>query len=91
VNGSLDSRIRNFQIRTQNTSNEALAHPAVAPMLNAVKVQIAQSNPNLSPEAVQTQAEQYFSQMADVLVAPKQQAAQAAAAPKTGDFSYLLT
>lgn len=91
VNGSLDSRIRNFQIRSQNTGNEALAHPAVAPMLNAVKVQIAQSNPNLSPEAVQTQAEQYFTQMADVLVAPKQQAAAAAAKPAQGDFSYLLT
>lgn len=90
VSNSMDSRIRNFQIKSQNTSNEALAHPAVAPMLNAVKVQIAQSNPNLSPEAVQQQAEQYFTQMADVLVAPKQQAAKAAATPKTGDFSYLL-
>lgn len=90
VSSSLDSRIRNFQIRSQNTSNEALAHPAVAPMLNAVKVQIAQSNPNLSPDAVQQQAEQYFTQMADVLVAPKQQAAKAAEAPKAGDFSYLL-
>lgn len=90
VSGSLDSRIRNFQIRSQNTSNEALAHPAVAPMLNAVKVQIAQSNPNLSPDAVQQQAEQYFTQMADVLVAPKQQAAAAAAKPTQGDFSYLL-
>ncbi len=91
VNTSLDSRIRNFQIRSQNTSNEALAHPAVAPMLNAVKVQIAQSNPNLTPEAVQQQAEQYFTQMADVLVAPKQQAAAEAAKPTQGDFSYLLT
>lgn len=91
VSSSLDSRIRNFQIRTQNTNNEALAHPAVAPMLNAVKIQIAQSNPNLTPELVQARAEQYFSEMADVLVAPKQQAAQEAATPKTGDFSYLLT
>jgi hypothetical protein len=91
VSNSMDSRIRNFQIRSQNTSNEALAHPAVAPMLNAVKVQIAQSNPNLSPEAVQQQAEQYFTQMADVLVAPKQQAAAEAAKPAQGDFSYLLT
>lgn len=91
VSNSMDSRIRNFQIRSQNTSNEALAHPAVAPMLNAVKVQIAQSNPNLTPEAVQQQAEQYFTQMADVLVAPKQQAAAAAAKPAQGDFSYLLT
>jgi len=91
VSNSMDSRIRNFQIRSQNTSNEALAHPAVAPMLNAVKVQIAQSNPTLSPDAVQQQAEQYFTQMADVLVAPKQQAAAEAAKPAQGDFSYLLT
>lgn len=91
VSGSLDGRIRSYQIRTQNTSNEALAHPAVAPMLNAVKVQIAQSNPTLSAEQVQAQAESYFSQMADVLVAPKQQAAQAAAKPAQPDFSYLLS
>ena len=90
VNSSLDSRIRNFQIKSQNTSHEALAHPAVAPMLNAVKMQIAQSNPQLTPEAVQRQAEQYFTQMADVLVAPKQQAAAAAAKPSQNDFSYLL-
>lgn len=90
VNSSLDSRIRNFQIKSQNTNHEALAHPAVAPMLNAVKMQIAQSNPQLTPEAVQRQAEQYFTQMADVLVAPKQQAAAAAAKPSQNDFSYLL-
>lgn len=93
VTGSLDSRIRNFQIRSQNTNNEALNHPAVAPMLNAVKTQIAQSNPQLTPEQVQQQAETYFTQMADVLVAPKQQAAmqsqQAANAP--ANFSSYLS
>lgn len=92
VSGSMDSRIRNFQVKAQTTSNEALMHPAVAPMLNAVKIQIAQSNPTLSPAAVQSQAEQYFSQMADVLTAPKQAAAIAAnTPPAAGDFSYLLT
>ena len=67
---------------------EALQHPAVAPMLNAVKMQIASSNPNLSPDQVQQQAEQYFSQMADVLVAPKQAAAAAAAKPKSGETDF---
>lgn len=90
LNGTLDSRIRNFQIKTQNTNHEALAHPAVAPMLNAVKMQIAQSNPQLTPEAVQQQAEQYFTQMADVLTAPKRAAAQAASTPKETDFSSYL-
>jgi len=92
LNGTLDSRIRNFQLRTQNASNETLQHPAVAPMLNAVKMQLASSNPTLSPEQIQRQAEEYFSQMADVLTAPKQQAAQAAAKAKSGetDFSSYL-
>ena len=90
LNGTLDSRIRTFQIKTQNTNHEALAHPAVAPMLNAVKMQIAQSNPQLTPEAVQQQAEQYFTQMADVLTAPKRAAAQAASTPKETDFSSYL-
>jgi len=91
LNGSLDGRIKQFQIKSQNPTNEALAHPAVAPMLGAVKSQIAMSNPNLTPEQVQQQAEQYFTQMAEVLVAPKQQAAAAASAPKQSDFSYLLS
>lgn len=91
LNGTLDSRIRNFQVKSQNTSNEALNHPAVAPMLNAVKSQIASSNPNLSADQVQQQAEQYFTQMADVLVAPKQAAQAASSKPSQGDFSsYLL-
>lgn len=91
VNDSLDSRVRNAQINMQNTTNEALTHPAVAPLVQLAKRQIAQSHPNLTPEAVQQQAEQYFSNMAEVLLAPKQAAAQAAATPKQGDFSYLLS
>ena len=90
LNSGLDSRIRNFQVKSQNTSNEALNHPAVAPMLNAVKMQIASSNPNLSADQVQSQAEQYFSQMADVLVAPKQAAAAAQQKPSGTDFSSYL-
>jgi len=90
LNSGLDSRIRNFQVKSQNTTNEALTHPAVAPMLNAVKMQIASSNPNLSADQVQQQAEQYFSQMADVLVAPKQAAAAAKQKPSGTDFSSYL-
>lgn len=90
VNNSVDSRIKNFQIRTQNTSHQALTHPAVAPMLNAVKMQLASSNPNLTPQQIQEQAETYFTQMAEVLVAPKRQAAEQAAKPKGTDFSHLL-
>lgn len=91
LNSGFDSRIRNFQVKSQNTTNEGLSHPAVAPMLNAVKVQLATSNPNLSPSEIQTKAEQYFTQMADVLVAPKQAAAAAASKPAGTDFSSYLS
>jgi hypothetical protein len=91
LNGTLDSRIRNFQIKTQNTNHEALSHPAVAPMLNAVKMQLATSNPQLTPEQVQQQAEAYFTQVADVLTAPKKAATQAANTPKEMDFSSYLS
>jgi hypothetical protein len=53
-------------------------------------MQIASSNPNLSADQVQSQAEQYFSQMADVLVAPKQAAAAAQQKPSGTDFSSYL-
>lgn len=89
LDGTLDSRFRDLQIRGQNTANEKLTHPAVAPMVNATKALIAQNNPNLSPAEVQQRAEQYFTQMAQVLAAPNQPEPPA---PKAGvdDFSYLL-
>jgi hypothetical protein len=90
VTNGLDSRIRNIQVKSQNTSNAALLHPAVAPMLNAVKAQLAASNPNLSPAEIQAQSEQYFTQMAEVLIAPKQAAAEAARKPTGMDFSSYL-
>lgn len=91
VSSSMDGRIRNFQIRSQNPTNEALSHPAVLPVLSGIKMQIASANPQLSPEQVQQQAETYFTQMADVLTAPKQAAAaQQQAGPKETDFSFLL-
>jgi hypothetical protein len=91
LSGTMDSRIRNSLLKGQNTSNAALSHPAVAPMLNAVKMQIASSNPTLSPDQVQQQAEQYFTQMADVLVAPKQAAQAAKIKPSETDFSSYLS
>lgn len=90
VSGSLDGRIRNSLIKGQNTSNAVLANPAVAPVFNAIKSQIAMNNPQLAPADVQQQAEQYFSEMSDAMTAPQRQAEKAKDAPKVQDFSYLL-
>ena len=90
VSNSLDGRIRNSLIKGQNTSNAVLANPAVAPVFNAIKSQIAQNNPQLAPADVQQQAEQYFSEMSDAMTAPQRQAETTKNAPKVQDFSYLL-
>lgn len=90
LNSTLDSRFRNLQLKSQNTNNEALNHPAVAPMLQGVKMMIAQNNPNLSPTEVQQQAEAYFEQMAGVLAKPQQVQQQESNAPKQPDFSSYL-
>jgi hypothetical protein len=90
VSGSLDGRIRNNLIQGQNTLNETLSKPAVAPVFNAVRAQIAQSNPQLSPADVNKAAEQYFQEMSTELTAPQRQAEATKNAPKGTDFSYLL-
>lgn len=90
VSASLDGRIRNNLVRTQNTSNEVLSNPAVAPIFNAVKAQIAQNNPQLSPDKVIAAAEEYFTEMSGALTAPQRQAEQANNTPKQKSFAYLL-
>lgn len=91
VEASLDSRFRDYQVRAQNPTNEALSHPAVAPMLQGVKLIIAQNNPQLSATEVNSRAEEYFTNMAQVLANPKDaNNATNNTAGKKGDFSYLL-
>lgn len=92
LDGTLDSRIRGHAIRTQNSTNPALSHPAAAPMVNAIKAQIATQNPQLTAAEVQQRAETYFTTFAESISAPQREAQQAAdtASKKTGDFSWLL-
>jgi hypothetical protein len=90
VSGSLDGRIRNTLIRGQNTTNDVLNKPAVAPIFGAVKEQIARNNPQLSPEMVQQSAEQYFMEMSNEITAPQRQAETTKNTPKAPDFSSYL-
>lgn len=92
LDGSLDRRIRSHQIRTQNIDNPVLQHPAAAPLVNAVKAQIAAANPSMPATEVTRKAEEYFLTFADQLTAPQRQAAQAAQEASSGerDFSYLF-
>lgn len=91
MDGMIDGRIKNYNVRTQGVSNSALGHPAVAPMVQAMKVQIAQANPSLSPMEIQQQAEQYFEQVSTVLQSSKQAAnPPAPTGPKETNFASYL-
>lgn len=58
----LDDRIRDYSVRSQNvaTDHPVLSHPAMQPMVNAVKMTIAQNDPKLTPEQVAQKTAQYF-------------------------------
>lgn len=56
----LGDRFRNFQIDMSTPQHKALQHPAVKPVIQALKQTIAMQNPELSPSEVQKRAEDYF-------------------------------
>lgn len=92
LDGTLDSRIRGHAIRTHTSDNPALSHPAAAPMVNAIKAQIAAQNPQLTAADVQKRSEDYFITFADLISAPQREAQKAAeaATKKSNDFSWML-
>jgi len=91
VSGTLDSRIRQNQIRTQNGSNDVLNHAAVNPIFTMVKERIAGQNPSLSPAEVAARAEDYMTQVGQAFVGGKSadnggQNPQAPAEPNFGSY-----
>ncbi len=75
---ALPERIRNTQIGQQAPKHPALNHPAAIPLVNAMKMQIAATNPHLSPEKVVEQAENYVIALStDVNTHDQQQQVQA--------------
>lgn len=91
VESGLDGRIRNFQVRAHNPENQVLSHPAVAPVLGALKAQIAASQPNLSAAQVAQQAEQWFLNVGQALNAPAPATEDATASANTKtNFAFLL-
>lgn len=79
---ALPDRIRNVQIRQSSAKNPVLNHPAAAPVLEGIRMSIAQRNPTLSPDRVNDMAENYFMAMHEDMNAANA-ATAAAAAPKT--------
>lgn len=64
IDQALPGRIRSVQIGQSAPKHPALSHPAAAPMVAALKSQIASTNPHLTPEQVAEKAEGYVIAMA---------------------------
>lgn len=58
VTGSLDSRIRDYSLRSKTSDNPALQHPFGKAMLQTISQQIAQANPQMSADDVSKAAQE---------------------------------
>lgn len=56
---ALPTRLRNHEVATRQSDDPVLSHPAVAPIIMAMKATISQQQPQLSPAQVQAAAENY--------------------------------
>lgn len=92
MEAALPDRIRNVQIGQAVPTHPALSHPAAAPMVAALKMQIAANNPTLSPDRVASMAENYVIAMASDINAEntRQDTVKANAADKSVDWMALL-
>lgn len=82
---SLDGRFRNFQVNSAQSKNPVLNHDSVKPVLASLRSLIAQQNPTMHPEAVATQAEEYFLTMGKSLASLNTEDVDADGKKKTGD------
>jgi hypothetical protein len=77
LSGTLDSRFKDFSVRSQTAKNPALEHPLAQQFLSGIKKQLMQAQPNMSPQQVQEQAEQMLGDFATHVQQPAKQAEQA--------------
>ena len=78
---SLDSRFNELQLRNHTPANPALQHPMAKAQVKMFATQIANANPNLTPQEVALQAETNFLQMVNEISGQATQVSQQANAP----------
>lgn len=59
IDAALPTRLRNHEIANRQSDDPVLSHPAVAPIIKAMKATIASQQPSMSPEQVAAAAENY--------------------------------
>jgi len=92
IESGLDSRFRDYQVRTHNSNvdNPALQHPVGKAMLASVTQQIANANPQMHPTEVTRLAEQNFLEFMKLGGQPNQSQDTKSSGPKeTNWLNYL--
>lgn len=85
---ALGSKFKSFQLDSSAPTNPALKHPALQPMLAAVRSSVAAKNPHLSAVEIAQQAEEYMSVMADALSKAGKGESSEGGAANTGDIDW---
>lgn len=85
IQTSLPGRIKQLQLDSLAADNPALNHPASQPLLHLVRTQIQAKHPELSAQAINSQAERYLTEHAAAIQLPAEQKAQAGT---TGDTNW---
>lgn len=76
LTNSLPQHIRNTQLMDMPEDNPALAHPAVQPLVTALKQMAFQKNPNASPQDVHKQITDYLTGLSTAISESSPQAIQ---------------
>ncbi len=90
MESALPDRIRKTQISQAQPKHPALSHPAAAPMVEALKTQIATANPHLSPDKVAEMSENYFLSFAGDITNHNQQVQNANKPKPPGEVDWSI-
>lgn len=91
IKGYIPDAVKTSNLQNQPITNPALAHPSVEPMLRVLRGQIAQQNPNMTPQEVAARAENFFTSAAQAVNMHSPEAAQRTAAAAKEDAKYDFT
>ena len=88
VKNYIPNAFKSQQVQQAPVENDALNHPAMQPILQAARVQIMRTNPNLSPTEVARRAEEYIMAGYDAVNAGSAKTRQAAQASQQIDSRH---
>lgn len=86
VDAALPDRIKDYQIQTTTSEDPILSHPAVAPLMAALKGVAKVNKPGASAVEIQSTAEDFLKGFATLMATKQQDGQQAQAAEKEPDW-----